>query len=220
MKVVLVLAVVAAVAWYFQQQQAKPGAGASAAAQARRLRTPLVRLADLAGIETARGRAAGNWAVGAAEEAATAARLAPLAAEGWTLLHDRALPGTQANADHMAISPSGVVFLVDSKRRTARYPLRTVDGLLVQGNRDVTDWLKGTRHEARLIAARLGCPVIALVSMKGPQLEGGELVVDGIRIVDADRLVPVLRSLGRRHRAVGEHPGRRAAALFPAYRRK
>ncbi|MFD6935264.1 nuclease-related domain-containing protein [Streptomyces goshikiensis] len=219
MKVVLVLAVVAAVAWYFQQQ-AKPGAGASAAAQARRLRSPLVRLADLAGIETARSRQAGNWAVGAEEEKATAARLAPLAREGWTLLHDCALPGTRANADHIAISPSGVVFNVDSKRRTARYPLRVTGGRLMQHDSDVTHWLRGTRHETRLIAAQLDCPVISVVSMKGPQLQGGDLVVDGIRIVEADHLVPVLRSLGRRHRAVGEHPGRRAAALFPSYRRK
>ncbi|MGC5004825.1 hypothetical protein [Streptomyces sp. DT203] len=56
--------------------------------------------------------------------------------------------------------------------------------------------------------------------MEGAPLVGGELVLDGIHIVPADRLVSVLRALGRRHAAVGPHPGQRAALLFKPYRRK
>ncbi|WP_371799083.1 NERD domain-containing protein [Streptomyces sp. NBC_01707] len=210
-----VVVVAAAVAWYLQHLRRRPGAGSSAAARARRLRSPLVRLADLIGIQTARGRQANQWAAGAAGEKATAARLKPLAREGWTVLHDRALPTGNANVDHLLVSPHGVVIVLDSKKWSARWPLKVESGRLMHGNRDVTRRLNGIRHEARTVARVLGCPVIPLVSMDGAPLVGGELVLDGIRIVPADRTVPVLRSLARRHRAVGEHPGQRAAHLFP-----
>ncbi|THA54276.1 hypothetical protein [Streptomyces sp. A1136] len=64
MSFALFLVVVAAAAWYIQGQR-RPGAGSPAAAQARSLRTPLVRLADLLGIKTAHGRQANQWAAGA-----------------------------------------------------------------------------------------------------------------------------------------------------------
>ncbi|RWZ72070.1 NERD domain-containing protein [Streptomyces albidoflavus] len=219
MTLVIVLAVAAAVAWYLQDRQ-RPGAGSSAAAQARCLRTPLVRLADLAGIQTARGRQAQQWDAGAAGERATAARLRVLVLQGWTVLHDRALLTGRANVDHLLISPGGVVFVLDSKLWTSRYLLRVVGGHLLHGNRDVTSRLNGIRHEALAVSKALGCPVIPIVSMEGAPLADDVLVLDGIRIVPADQVVAVLRSIARRHRAVGEHPGQRAAALFKPYRRK
>ncbi|MFF1834182.1 nuclease-related domain-containing protein [Streptomyces sp. NPDC058231] len=209
-----VVVVAVAVAWCLQRLRRRPGAGSSAAARARRLRSPLVRLADLVGIQTARGRQANQWDAGAAGEKATAARLKPLAREGWTVLHDRALPTGNANVDHLLVSPGGVVIVLDSKKWSARWPLTVQSGRLMHGDRDVTRWLNGIRHEARTVTRVLGGPVIPLVSMEGAQLVGGELVLDGIRIVPADRTVPALRSLARRHRAVGEHPGPRAARLF------
>ncbi|MGA5497760.1 nuclease-related domain-containing protein [Streptomyces cinereoruber] len=218
MTLVFVLVVAAAVAWYLQARQ-RPGAGSSAAAKARRLRSPLVRLADLLGVETARGRRADQWAAGAAGERATAARLAPLARSGWTVLHDRALPTGRANVDHLLVSPSGVVIVVDSKRWSARYPLSVTGGRLMHGDRDVTARLNGVRHEAATVARVLGCRVIPLVSMDGPAMPP-ELVLDGVRIVPADQAVPVLRVLGRRYRATGPHPGARATQLFAPYRKK
>jgi Nuclease-related domain len=216
---VLVLVVAAAVAWYAQARQ-RPGAGSSTAAQARRLRSPLVRLADLLGVQTVRGRQAKQWAAGALGEKRTAARLKPLTRQGWMVLHDRALPTGNANVDHLLISPSGVVVVLDSKKWSARYPLRVRSGRLMHGDVDVTRRLNGLRHEARAVSAALGCPVIPLVSMEGAPLDGDQLVLDGIRIVPADRTLPVLRSIARRRGAVGEHPGQRAAALFPPHRRK
>ncbi|WP_241193501.1 nuclease-related domain-containing protein [Streptomyces sp. ADI96-15] len=214
-----VLAAVVVAVWYFPGARQRPGAGSSAAAQARRLRTPLVRLADLVGIQTARGRQAQQWAAGAAGERATAARLQVLVRQGWIVLHDRALLTGQANVDHLLISPGGVVFVLDSKLWSSRYLLRIVGGRLLHGSRDVTSRLNGIRHEARAVSKALGCPVIPIVSMEGAPLADDELVLDGIRIVPADQAVAVLRSIARRHRAVGEHPGQRAGALFKPYRR-
>ncbi|MFE7323510.1 nuclease-related domain-containing protein [Streptomyces sp. NPDC057565] len=136
----------------------RPGAGSSAAAQARRLRSPLVRLADLVGIQTARGRQAKQWDAGAAGEKATAERLKSLAWRGWTVLHDRALLTGRANVDHLVVSRTGVVFVVDSKRWSARYRLRGVAGRLLHGQVDVTERLRGIRHEVRSLADALGCP--------------------------------------------------------------
>ncbi|MFF2940229.1 nuclease-related domain-containing protein [Streptomyces niveus] len=213
MTLVLALAAVAATAWCVLQRQ--PGAGSSAAAQARRLRSPVVRLADLVGIQTARGREADQWAAGAVGEKRTKARIKPLTREGWTVLHDRALPVTSANVDHLLVSPAGVVIVLDSKKWAASDPLTVESGRLMHGNSDVTDRLNGLRRQTRTVARTLGCPAIPLVSMEGPALVGGGLVLDGIRIIPADSILPVLRSIARRHRAVGEHPGARAALLFP-----
>lgn len=217
MTLTLLLVVAAAAAYLWQR---RPGAGASAAAQARRLRSPLIRLANLAGIPTKRGRQADQWAAGAAGERATRARLQPLARQGWTVLHDRALPTGPANLDHLLISRTGVVFLVDSKKWSARYRLRAVGGRLLHGDHDVTERLSGIRHGTRTVADALACPVIPIISMDGPPIDGGQLVIDGIRIVPADHLAPLLHTLGRSKAATGPHPGPLATRLFKPYRRK
>ena len=47
------------------------------------------------------------WRRGAAGERRTARLLAPLERHGWAVLHDLAIPGTQANIDHVVIGPVG-----------------------------------------------------------------------------------------------------------------
>lgn len=88
MTLVLVLVVAAAVAWYLQDRQ-RPGADSSAAAQARHLRSPLVRLAGPVGIQTERGCQAYEWAAGAAGEEATAAHLKVLVRPPRSLTRDQ-----------------------------------------------------------------------------------------------------------------------------------
>lgn len=68
------------------------------------------RLLAWAGLNPAARRAdalAARTALGAEWEQHTAAMLAPLEAAGWRLLHDRALPGSSANLDHVLVSPCG-----------------------------------------------------------------------------------------------------------------
>lgn len=197
-----------------------PGAGASAAARARQLRTPLVRLADLLGIKTARGALAARSETGAIGERRTAARLRELQRQGWTVLHDLGLPTGQANVDHLAIAPSGVVILIDSKLWSSRYVLRVVGGRLLHGNRDVTDRLNGLLHETRVVSRVLGCPVIPLVSMDGAPLDGKQLLVNGIRIVPAADVVQALRSISRGRAAAGPQPAERAARLLRPHKGK
>ncbi|MFJ1650082.1 nuclease-related domain-containing protein [Streptomyces sp. NPDC088337] len=196
------------------------GAGASAAARARQLRTPTVRIADRLGIPTQRGAQAARWAAGAEGERRTAARLTALEREGWTVLHDRALPGSRANVDHLAVSPAGVVLVPDTKRWSARWPVTVRSGRLYHGDLDVTDRLRGLRHEADTVTAVLGTPAVPVVLMDRAALAGGPLEVDGIRIVSVAQACQHLREIARTRPG---HPqpaqlAARAARCFPPYR--
>jgi nuclease-like protein len=218
MTLVLIAAVIA---WFVSRRPATPssGAGASADTRAQELRTPAVRLAEYLGIPTQRGRQADCWAAGAVGERATAGRLAPLSREGWLVMHDRALPGSRANLDHLLVSPNGVVVVPDTKRWSARWPVTIRDHRLHHGDRDVHERLRGLTHEAGTVARLLGVPVIPLILMDGPPIPAGRIRVGTIRIVPADQAVPVIRSL---ERGGTPHPDpaqlrTRVAALFLPY---
>ncbi|MFJ2205991.1 nuclease-related domain-containing protein [Streptomyces microflavus] len=192
----LVLVAGAAAAWYFQQQR-RPGAGASAAAEARRLRTPLIRLADLLGIQTAAGQRARRFATGAIGEKATARLLRTLSRQGWVILHDLQLPTGKANVDHLAIAPSGRVFLIDSKLWTSEHDVHLRGTRLFHGTLDVDDRLDGLRHETRTVARLLGCPVHAVAAMHQAPVRRDGLSVGNIRIVPAAALCARLRASSR-----------------------
>lgn len=61
------------------------------------------------------------WAIGAAGEEKLAAELDKVA--GLRMLHDRRVPGTQGNIDHIVIAPAGV-FVVDAKNNQGRIEIR------------------------------------------------------------------------------------------------
>ena len=212
------LIVAAVAAYWFFRRPPRTGPGASAAARARALRTPWVRLATAVGISTRAEQLASNSVAGAVGEQLTAKLLAPLSGEGWVVLHDRALPRSRANVDHLLFSPRCVVVLPDSKLWSARYRVRVVDGRLLHGQLDVTSRLDGIRYEAAAVARLLGVPVVPLVVVHGAPVDGGGLVLDGIRIVPADRLLPVLRALDQvpAQRPPARLP-QRAASLLPPY---
>ncbi|MEU1275307.1 nuclease-related domain-containing protein [Streptomyces sp. NPDC005799] len=196
----------------------RPGrAGASAAARARQLRTPAVRIAEAFGIPTQAGALAARSEAGAEGERRTAARLAPLALYGWRVLHDRALPRGNANIDHLAVSPRGVVMVLDTKRWSARWPVAVRAGRLLHGGRDVTDRLDGLQHEAATVAATLGVPVIPVVVMDGPALRGEPLELDGIHVIPAEYACNRLRTLAAAHRGYGRRIADQANRLFPPY---
>ncbi|MFF7142280.1 nuclease-related domain-containing protein [Streptomyces nodosus] len=205
---------------WLRNRRNRSGAGASAAARARQLRTPSVRIADHLGIPTQRSRQAARWEAGAAGERRTAARLAELEREGWTVLHDRALPYGRANVDHLVISPRGRVYLPDTKRWSSRWPVTVHYGRLFHGDRDVTDRLNGLRHEASVVAGVLVTSVRPLVVLDGPPVPAEGLVVDGLRIVAADQLCQTLRALDATARTAHRARGPLAALadqLLPPY---
>jgi hypothetical protein len=84
------------------------------------------------------------WARGASGETELAAALAEL--PGVTVLHDRRVPGTQGNFDHLVVAPAGV-FVVDAKRYRGLIQVRGVGGLF--------------RAEPRLYVGRRDCSQLA-----------------------------------------------------------
>ena len=70
--------------------------------------------------------------MGAVGEERVAARLHAAADRGVLALHDRRIPGSRANIDHIAIGPAGVC-VIDAKRyENAQIRVRRVGGLFTQ----------------------------------------------------------------------------------------
>ncbi|MFC5179418.1 nuclease-related domain-containing protein [Nocardioides taihuensis] len=59
------------------------------------------------------------WDTGAVGEERLGRRLNQLASDKLLVLHDRRIPGSRANIDHIAITPSGV-YVIDAKRYRGR----------------------------------------------------------------------------------------------------
>lgn len=87
-----------------------------------------VLLGLVAAVNVARGafgrrQSTEAWATGARGERVVAARLDPLASRGVITLHDRRIPGSRANIDHIAVAPSGI-FVIDAKVRKGKVEAR------------------------------------------------------------------------------------------------
>jgi hypothetical protein len=97
------------------------------------------------------------WKRGAVGEQKLAHVLHTMAAHGVRMLHDRRIPGTRANIDHIAVAPSGV-YVIDAKRYKGRPHLRVEGGLmrsrveqLVVGTRDCTKLVEGIARQVDLV---------------------------------------------------------------------
>jgi hypothetical protein len=137
--------------------------------------------------------------VGARSEDEVRRALAPLQAEGWRLRHSLPWRG-RGDIDSLAIAPTGVAFVVETKTRA-------YDDRHLARVRDQAAWLWRRR---RRWCRRGAVPVACLVRPRGIERVEREVLV-----VSIDRLVPVLRSgatgLGRSANELGMrgHVGRR-----------
>ncbi|MFI9332946.1 nuclease-related domain-containing protein [Kitasatospora sp. NPDC052868] len=140
-------------------------------------------------------RPAGNsWTKGAEGERRTAQMLIPLQRDGWSALHDRAVPGSKANVDHLLIGPAGAV-MVDSKFWTSsKSRLRLDGGRLFYGRYDQTRTLQTAAWEAQQAARVLGVPVRAIVAVHGATVPGGVLMLEGVTVVPAKRVPHIVRN--------------------------
>jgi hypothetical protein len=101
------------------------------------------------------------WATGAKGERIVAARLAKVASQGVVTIHDRRIPGSRANIDHIAVGPSGV-FVIDTKMVKGRVAVKTTGPifnrgpvrLLIQG-RDRSSYIEGM--ERQIAAVEKAC---------------------------------------------------------------
>ncbi len=137
-----------------------------------------------------------NWQRGAVGERRTARQLRRLTRHGWAVFHDLAIPGSGANADHLAIGPGGI-FLLDSKNWHGRLAF-TPDGTLWYGSYPLTPTLATIGWEASAIAGALAVPAHAIQPMMvvhGSSIPWGEQYLGGVAILPAGRLVATLLTL-------------------------
>jgi hypothetical protein len=136
------------------------------------------------------------WRRGAKGEELLGKRLDGLAEHGVRLLHDRRIPGTRANIDHLAISAAGV-FILDAKRYKGKPSLRIDGGILrprtetlTVGTRKCNPLVEGLIKQLRLVtqalaAGRAEVPVtgmLVFVDADWP-LFGGDFTTNGIKIL-------------------------------------
>jgi hypothetical protein len=136
------------------------------------------------------------WRRGAAGERRTAQLLGPLERHGWAVLHDLAVPRSQANIDHLVIGPGGV-FVIDSKQYRGRLQLKP-SGRLWHGRYPLAPTLQAVSFEADQAAQVLpdpGVAVLPVVAVHGAQVPWGKVVVDGVPVISARRLPSMLRAL-------------------------
>jgi hypothetical protein len=211
-----------------------PGASAEAefirrrASDDRRRRALFGRhLARLVKLVVGERQATTAWRRGAEGEVRVAIHLGQATAGLGVVLHDRAVPGTRANIDHIAVVPSGV-WVIDTKRYTGRVQRRDLGGwfsvhpaLFVNG-RDRSAMLTGVLGQAGRVA-RIdlgGAPVHPALCFVDAEwgLTGRPFLIDGVRIASATRLGRALREPGPLDPVAVSALAAKIARHFPAYR--
>ncbi len=169
------------------------------------------------------------WGRGAGGERMLGARLDALGAQGVLVLHDRGIPRSRANIDHIAISAAGV-FVIDAKRYRGRPHLRVEGGLLrprterlLVGGRNGTKLLSGVAAQVDRVRAVLAAGgfdrapvrgVLCFVQADWP-LFGGTFTTAGIAVVHPKKLTAMITAAGGLTTDATTTMHRHLAAAFP-----
>jgi len=132
------------------------------------------------------------WRVGAEGEERTALALATLPGT-FVVFHDRKMPGSRANIDHIVVGPSGA-FTIETKNYSGKRVTLRRGELRIDG-RDITSAVTQSADQGRAVSDVLTMTVQPLLCIHGPDLPF-RARVDGVRIVGGRGLVKVLRSGG------------------------
>jgi len=146
------------------------------------------------------------WDTGAVGEEQLGSRLNELASDTLRVLHDRRLPRSRANIDHLVVTPTGV-YVIDSKKYKGRPRLSVEGGLLrprverlVVGTRDCTKLVDGVLKQVDVVHAVVSDEVrvhgvLCFVEADWP-LIGGSFTTRGVEVLWPKRLYPKLESPG------------------------
>jgi hypothetical protein len=133
----------------------------------------------------------GAWRKGAEGEERLGRRLQKLEQHGFRVLHDRLVPGSQANVDHLVIGPTGV-FAVDAKNYSGKLTLSK--GTLWHGRHPLTKTLAVTRWEAERVSQSLSGPLVGespdvkpVMCVLGAELPRHRFEIDGVRVISGGR---------------------------------
>lgn len=146
------------------------------------------------------------WDVGALGEERLGTRLNELSSERLRVLHDRRVPGTRANIDHVAVTPTGV-YVIDAKKYAGRPHLEVEGGLrrprvekLKVGSRTCTKLVDGVLGQVDAVGNVVGedvpvHAVLCFVEADWPLL-GGAFTTRGVAVVWPRRLYRDLQADG------------------------
>ena len=147
-----------------------------------------------------------SWNTGAIGEEQLGNRLNELASDRLRVVHDRRIPGSRANIDHLAVTPSGV-FVIDAKKYAGRPRLKVEGGLLrprteklVVGSRNCTKLVDGVLKQVEVVKNAIGdaVPVHAVLCFVGADwpLIGGSFTTRGAMVLWPRKLYPLLAAEG------------------------
>jgi hypothetical protein len=168
------------------------------------------------------------WKTGAEGEERLAARFEKLlAGKGVVLLHDRRIPGSVANVDHLAIGPGGVT-VIDAKNIKGRIHIERTGGLfsprvhkLRVAGRDRTKLIEGLERQVATVRQALAdigrgdMPVAGALCLVDPE---GLPLLGTLRVRDLAILGP--RGAAKLAARPGPLTGDRVAALADALARR
>lgn len=170
------------------------------------------------------------WATGAVGEELLGARLDRATASGVRILHDRRIPRSRANIDHLVVGPAGV-FVIDAKRYKGRPSRRVEGGLfrprvekLMVGSRNCSALLAGVHRQVDLVGTALDdaglddvpvTGVLCFVQADWP-LIGGAFQIEGLHVLWPRRAGSLVQSPGPLDAGSIDRIHRRLATAFPS----
>ena len=141
------------------------------------------------------------WATGAVGEERLGTRLDTLVCDDIAVLHDRRIPGSKANIDHIVITRSGI-WVIDAKRYQGRPELKVDGGILrtrvervLVGRRDCTTLVDGVLKQVEVVRDLVGdIPItgaLCFVDADWP-LVGGSFSTRGVHVLWPKKLTKAL----------------------------
>jgi hypothetical protein len=169
------------------------------------------------------------WATGSSGEERLGRRLDSLVRPDLLVLHDRRIPGTRANIDHIVVGASGV-YVVDAKKYKGRPRLRVEGGIirprvesLMVGSRDCTKLVVGVHKQIEHVQSALdkagvgGVPVTGMLCfVEGDwPLVGGDFSIDGLHVLWPKKAVERIKRVGPLDLSTIQSVHRILASTFP-----
>lgn len=146
-----------------------------------------------------------RWLQGAKAERRTGRMLDSMVREGWGVLHDRRIPRSKANLDHILVHPSGAFLVyVDTKawhaRGNPKIRWESQRGRLMYGPWNKTEDMRTVEWEASRLQDELGLPVVPIIAcdrgnVRGPDGNPGVCQIEGTYVLNSTSLVPALLSM-------------------------
>ena len=141
------------------------------------------------------------------------------------VLHDRRIPGSRANIDHLAVTPTGI-WLIDAKKYKGRPQLKVEGGIirartekLLVGSRDCSKLVNGKLKQVQVVQAAINTDVplhgvLCFVEADWP-LIGGAFRTRGVNVLWPKKLYPKLHEPGLIEISSIDNLHRRLATAFP-----